>query len=112
MRFISLNLDLDDAAVLRRALEVATAGCGCLLGPAAARCRDCDAIGAVLGDLDRLLISPGRAADRSFGSVVERNQMVGGMARSSDDGPSHPTPTLRNGPRLRVVRGGLVDANR
>ena len=65
MRFISLNLDLEDAAILRRAIAGALdrrAG-----SPVSAVDDDYRALHAMAGELDRLIEAP---SQRRFGAVV------------------------------------------
>lgn len=58
MRVVSLNLDAADAATIRRALAGTVTACGCGDGADGRSCGDCEAIAAVVADLDRLLTRP------------------------------------------------------
>ncbi len=85
MRFISLNLDLEDAAILRRALV------GVLdrrTGPTlSAVDDDYRALHAMVGELDRLIDSP---SQRRLGAVV-------------NGAPVEPAS------RLTLLQGGLAE---
>lgn len=80
MRVVSLNLDHGDAAVVRRAIRKAIDGCQCGQDTEAEPCTDCQALGATLQELDRLVQRPalGRtplltlvAASRCLSSVPD-----------------------------------------
>lgn len=58
MRVVSLNLDADDAASIRRALAGAITACACGDGADGRPCPDCEALAAAVSDLDRLLSGP------------------------------------------------------
>ena len=55
MPIVSLNLDLDDASVVRRALAGALAACRCQEAVGPRSCADCEAIWALMSELDRVL---------------------------------------------------------
>lgn len=55
MRFVTLNLDVQDARVIRHTVARGIAGCGCRRGLAHDPCGSCQTLEAVLADLDRLL---------------------------------------------------------
>lgn len=59
MRVVSLNLDVPDAVVVRRALAGVMATCGCQQVDRS-RCADCQALGAVVNELEAC----GRSAPR------------------------------------------------
>jgi hypothetical protein len=75
MRFVTLNLDVQDARVVRRAVAGAIGRCGCQRGDDGGSCPSCEALEAVLADLDRVLSGPG--------------------ARRTGSGPSYGTAPLR-----------------
>lgn len=58
MRVVSLNLDADDAASIRRALTGAMTACACGDGADGRPCPDCQAVAAAVSDIDRLLSRP------------------------------------------------------
>ncbi len=84
MRFVSLNLDVDDATILRRTLAGTLGGGSRAMATVDEEYR---ALHAMIGELDRLL-----AADRP--------QRIAVLPPSTADeiGPA----------RLRIVRGGLA----
>lgn len=84
MRFVSLNLDVDDATILRRTLAGTLGGGSRAM---AAVDEEYRALHAMIGELDRLL-----AADRP------RRVAVLPPSGPDDDVPG----------RLRIVRGGLA----
>jgi hypothetical protein len=55
MRFVTLNLDVQDARVVRQTVAGAIGRCGCQGGDGPGACLACEALAAVLADLDRLL---------------------------------------------------------
>lgn len=55
MPSVSLNVDLEDVAVLRRALAAAGAACPCQAGLLLPRCAECTARWALVREIDRML---------------------------------------------------------
>lgn len=58
MRFVTLNLDLQDARVVRQVVAAGLAGCRCRSQVERDACDSCSALSAVLDDLDRMLSRP------------------------------------------------------
>ena len=106
MRFVSLNLDVGDAAVLRRVVERVVTACPCRALGRPARCHDCEVIESLLADLNSVLdrsAGERRVARHLHGAAASREV---GLSEIAFGGGSEATP------RLRVVPGGLVDASR
>ena len=106
MRFVSLNLDVGDAAVLRCVVQRVVTACPCRALGRPARCHECEVIESVLADLNSVL-------DRSTGESRVAGPLRGAAAPHQ---AALPETTYGAGPeatrRLRVVPGGLVDASR
>jgi len=83
MRFVCLNLDIEDASLLRRTLAGSLGRDG-----ADAAADDYRALHAMIGELDRLLETGPRRRVAVAPAVSE---------------------SLSAGPRLEVMRGGLLD---
>ena len=101
MRVVSLNLDADDAAVVRCALATALTSCPC---GDEERCPTCEALGAVMAELDGLLT---RRARRRASLPAD----IGSLDSSVVTTPAaalHDRQGLPPARRLWVVRGGLA----
>jgi len=55
MRFVTINLDTDDASIIRETLVGALERCDCDALVTDDRCDSCRALGTVASDLDRML---------------------------------------------------------
>lgn len=103
MRSVSLNLDLEDAAIVRRDLAAVTAACACQTSAGLPQCADCLTRAGMIGELDRLL---SRAAVRREAPVAAAapGLAVACLARS-------PLPAVRaeRSQPLVLLRGGLAD---
>ncbi|MCC6314361.1 MAG: hypothetical protein IT337_10150 [Thermomicrobiales bacterium] len=91
MRIVCLNLDIEDATLLRRALI------GAMDGTSAGSVRKTDAdaraLGAMIGELDRLLATDAPRRDFRLPAVL-----------AAGDSIVEPPRT----PHLQLVRGGLL----
>ena len=104
MRFVTLNLDVGDAAALRQAVEGALVACSCRENAGRARCPTCAALDAIRDDLGRFLTSPARDGSR----LLSRTERVLATERC------HPSDRREGGGaddrRLWVVPSALLDA--
>lgn len=119
MRILSLNLDVEDAAAIRRALAVTMTACACADGADGADgrgCADCEAIGAVVADIDRLLTrpTPRRAVPlmpglptSAFAASDFAAATVGGGRLDTITAPT--TSGIASPRHLWVVPGGAAD---
>jgi hypothetical protein len=116
MRVVSLNLDAADAAAIRRALAAATTACACGDGADGRLCPDCEAIVAVVADLDRLLTRPAprRAMPPLTGTTVVPAGYAAASAGAQGSGLEQRTgsgSTLAVERHLWVLPGGLADGS-
>lgn len=63
MRFVTLNLDVHDARIIRQSLAATLAGCPCRAATPAGPCHNCVALQSIVEDLDQMLA---RAADEVY----------------------------------------------
>lgn len=100
MRFVSLNLDLDDAMLLRQALVLAIGDCACGSSDGLGTCAACASRNGLLSELDNVI-------ERADSGVRKR---VGDPPRLQDvwlgTGFAH---TERPVAALRLLPGGLLD---
>jgi hypothetical protein len=80
MRFVSLNLDVQDARVVRHTVAGAIGRCGCPRGDDDRSCPSCEALEAVLADLDRLLSGAGARRTRLGSALGTAPLRPGGVA--------------------------------
>ena len=104
MRVVSLNLDCDDAQVMRRALVVALSVCPCWQPAAGRVCGECEAIAVLVAELDRLLDR--RRLDRGDAAVLDQAVMAVAGCPDAVARPGNRQP--EGGGRLRVMEGGLA----
>ena len=99
MPSVSLNVDLDDVAVLRRALAAACGGCPCQSGLLPPRCAECVARWALVREIDRVLERRGGGR----GAVA-----VAGVAfaRQGPAGAPSALPTALASDGWQLMRGG------
>jgi len=113
MRVVSLNLDAVDAAAIRRALAGAMTACACGDGADGRLCADCEAISAVVGDLDRLLARPAPRRRwptlASGGSPPPELALAAGAGGAGQRGGSAPAVPAER--RLWLVPSGLADGS-
>ena len=84
MRFVTLNLDLQDARVVRQAVAAGLAGCRCRSQVERDACGNCSALSAVLDDLDRMLSRPLLTQSRLARSLPdERNLGTSGESANA-----------------------------
>ena len=107
MRVVSLNLDLDDAPVVRRALGDAQAACLCGGAAGGQPCEECEIRAALMGELDRLLRRPSPVRRASIGGV---SALAAAFAPAPPGGPlvGPRVGTDRN--VLQLVPDSLTDA--
>ncbi len=104
MRFVTLNLDVGDAAALRQAVEGALVACSCREEAGRALCPTCAALNAIHDDLSRFLTPPARDGSR----LLSRMQhTLNAEPRPPGD---HPRGGGAGDRRLWVVRSALLDA--
>ncbi len=109
MRFVSLNMDLHDAASLRRAVAGAITHCPCTGSGMSTRCDACASLIGIASDLDYLLSRSNGPSTNREGSRANQ-----GASPIAIDPRAHPVthdarPVPHSDRRLRVVPELLTD---
>ena len=100
VRFVSLNLDLDDAMLLRQALILAVGNCACGSDVGQRRCTACISRNSLLSELDRVIERADSGVRRRAGDVAEVQDLWLGTGFAAAARPAS---------ALRLIPGGLLD---
>lgn len=100
VRFVSLNLDLDDAMLLRQALILAVGNCACGLDAGQRRCTACISRNSLLSELDRVIERADSGVRRRAGDMAEVQDLWLGTGFAASARPAS---------ALRLIPGGLLD---
>ena len=104
VRFVSLNLDPEDARRLRGAVWLSLASCSCRASLPSGPCADCEAMAAIVVELDRLL-DPARAAIRRRHLPQDPSQPVVDESGANQASSAAVQPAR---PHLHALPGGLA----
>ena len=107
MRFVTINLDTDDASVIHETIVNALERCNCETPLTDERCSSCLALSSVAADIDRMLRQPAQPSGRMLGARAFSQRSAGWdeLAGSSRSPAAAPAARLRLLPRRSDANG-------